>query len=125
MLGTASVLVLQFESHSAEANITTGWDAFWYSMVTITTVGYGDYYPVTAGGRVAAMFIMIAGVGIIGALASILASVLVGGGSGDDDTPAPDEEPTARDAELADMKAELVSIRSMLERIESRVGPSP
>ena len=41
------------------------------------------------------MFIMIAGVGIIGALASILASVLVGGGSSDDDTPAPDEEPTA------------------------------
>jgi len=43
--------------------------------VTITTVGYGDRYPVTMGGRITAMFIMFMGVGIIGALARILARV--------------------------------------------------
>ena len=79
VLTVASVLVLQFESQSPDANITTGGDAFWYSIVTITTVGYGDRYPVTTGGRITAMFIMFMGVGIIGALASILASLLVGG----------------------------------------------
>jgi voltage-gated potassium channel len=73
------VLVLQFESKSPDANIHTGGHALWYALVTITTVGYGDRYPVTSGGRVTAMFIMFAGVGIIGALASILASLLVGG----------------------------------------------
>ena len=78
VLTVASVLVLQFESHSPDAKILTGRDALWYSIVTITTVGYGDYYPVTTGGRITAMFIMLAGVGIIGALASILAS-LAGG----------------------------------------------
>ena len=36
--------------------------------MTITTVGYGDFYPVTAGGRITAIFIMVAGVGLIGAL---------------------------------------------------------
>ena len=85
----ASVLVLQFESKSPDANITTGWDSFWYSIVTITTVGYGDFYPVTLWGRVTAMFIMFAGVGIIGALASILASLLVGGSSSEEEEEAP------------------------------------
>lgn len=81
ILAVTSVLVLKFESESPEANITNGWDAFWYSVVTITTVGYGDRYPVTVSGRIMAMFIMIAGVGIIGALASILSSILLGSSS--------------------------------------------
>ena len=78
ILTVCSVLVLQFESHSPDAKILTGGDALWYSIVTITTVGYGDYYPVTAAGRITGAFIMFAGVGIIGALASILSSLLVG-----------------------------------------------
>ncbi len=77
VLVVASVLVLEFESFSPDANITTGGDALWWAIVTITTVGYGDKYPVTPGGRVVAVSVMFAGVGIIGALASILASILV------------------------------------------------
>jgi voltage-gated potassium channel len=117
VLTVASVLVLQFESVSPDAKILTGRDAFWYSMVTITTVGYGDYYPVTAGGRITAMFIMVAGVGIIGALASILASVLVGGSS----APREEEVPEAKPAlpvenELTEIKNELAEIRQLLEK---------
>jgi voltage-gated potassium channel len=113
VLGTASVLVLQFESRSADSDIQNGWDAFWYSVVTLTTVGYGDYYPVTAPGRIAAMFIMLAGVGIIGALASILASVLVGDSSSDD------ADPPGGNAELAEIRSDLAALRVMLERIDS------
>ena len=86
VLTVASVLVLQFESTSPDASITTGGDALWYAIVTITTVGYGDFYPVTTAGRITAMFIMFMGVGIIGALASLLASLLVGSSS------SPEEE---------------------------------
>jgi voltage-gated potassium channel len=77
VLVSSSLLVLQFESRSPDANITTGGDALWWSVVTITTVGYGDFYPVTPLGRITGVFVMFAGVGIIGALASILASLLV------------------------------------------------
>lgn len=118
VLATASVLVLQFESKSPDALITTGWNAFWYSMVTITTVGYGDYYPVTFGGRVTAMFIMFAGVGIIGVLASLLSSLLVGS------PPATDEEESpeiavqpAVEQELAEIKNELFNLHQMLENL--------
>jgi voltage-gated potassium channel len=77
VLSTASVLILQFESANPNANIKTGGDALWWGIVTITTVGYGDRFPVTFLGRAVAVAVMFAGVGIIGALASILASVLV------------------------------------------------
>jgi voltage-gated potassium channel len=120
VLGASSVLVLQFESKSDEASIQTGWDAFWYSIVTITTVGYGDYYPITVGGRIAGMFIMVAGIGIIGALASILASVLVGGQ--DDADTVTTSAPT--DADIAAIRTELADMRLLLERMQPPTTPT-
>jgi voltage-gated potassium channel len=77
VLTTASVLILMFEIHDPDSNIRTGGDALWWAAVTLTTVGYGDRYPVTTGGRMVAVGVMFAGIGVIGALASILASLLV------------------------------------------------
>jgi voltage-gated potassium channel len=77
VLSVASILVLEFESRSPDGNIRTGGDAIWWGIVTITTVGYGDRFPVTFMGRITGIFVMFAGIGIIGALASILASLLV------------------------------------------------
>ena len=119
VLSVSTVLVLQFESKSPDANITTGGDALWWGLVTITTVGYGDYYPVTALGGVTGVFVMFAGVGIIGSLASILASVLV---------PPPKEQgqrrrqvgcPTAASSDavasqLDNIRAELAALRESL-----------
>jgi voltage-gated potassium channel len=117
VLTVASVLVLQFESQSPEANIHTGGDALWYALVTITTVGYGDRYPVTLAGRVTAMFIMLMGVGIIGALASILSSLLVGSPPAPAED-APDTAPApAIEQELAMVKNELAELRRLLEKM--------
>jgi len=127
VLTVSSVLVLQFESKDPASSIKTGGDALWYSIVTITTVGYGDFYPVTTAGRIAGMFIMFAGVGIIGALASLLSSVLMGGGS-----PAPAEEdvpsPVAAgpsDPEVAALKSELAEMHRLLEKIASGMPVKP
>jgi len=117
VLTVASVLVLQFESQSPDGNISTGGDALWYAIVTITTVGYGDRYPVTLAGRITAMFIMFMGVGIIGALASILASLLVGGSPpAEEETPAAKPAPTVQE-ELKTIKDELAVLHHMLEKM--------
>jgi voltage-gated potassium channel len=102
--------VLQFESSSPDAKILTGREAFWYSIVTITTVGYGDYYPVTSGGRITAMFIMLAGIGIIAVLASLLSNLLMGSPS----TSEPSTE-NSLDLEMIEIKNELAAIRQLLE----------
>jgi voltage-gated potassium channel len=125
ILAFASILVLQFESASREANIKTGWDAFWYSIVTITTVGYGDYYPVTFWGRVTAIFIMVAGVGIIGALASLMASLLIGEShAAGEEEPVPPSPALEVEKELAGIRAELTVLRQMLEKLSGEEANS-
>jgi voltage-gated potassium channel len=128
VLSVASILILQFESTSPDANITTGGDAIWWGVVTITTVGYGDKYPVTFLGRITATSVMFAGTGIIGALASILASLLVSPSTPDEPAPeaasaagvpvapgAPEaaQEPPLRQ-ELIDIREELAALRRAL-----------
>jgi voltage-gated potassium channel len=113
VLTVSSVLMIQFESGASDANITTGGDALWWSFVTITTVGYGDQFPVTMAGRVVGVFVMFAGVGIIGSLASILASVLVPQ-SEPDDLDQPDPAGATVSEELASIRSELAALRQAL-----------
>jgi voltage-gated potassium channel len=120
VLATAGVLVLQFESQSPDGTITTGRDALWYSVVTITTVGYGDFFPVTAGGRITAVFLMVAGLGLIGVLASLMANLLIGS-SQDDEQETPDGAPTLTQ-ELALIKTELATLRQLMEKMSKESG---
>jgi voltage-gated potassium channel len=68
------IAIVVAERDAAHANIKTGADAIWWIMVTITTVGYGDHYPVTLVGRLIGMAVMIAGVGAFGAFSGFLAN---------------------------------------------------
>ena len=73
MLEIGAVLILDAESTSPQANIITGSDALWWNIVTLSTVGYGDKYPVTTAGRVIGVIVIIVGVGLFSALTSFLA----------------------------------------------------
>ena len=128
-------LVLLAEKGNPNANITTYSNAVWWAFVTITTVGYGDYYPVTTLGRLWAIILMFSGLGIIGVLSSYLASTFIslqrrreankdtGNGNGEDK--AENEEQHGNDedetsslkAELATMKEELTEIKGLLEKM--------
>ncbi|WP_159944422.1 MULTISPECIES: potassium channel family protein [unclassified Nocardiopsis] len=77
MLLMASLSILRVEQHVPEANITTFPDAFWWSLVTVSTVGYGDLYPVTGSGRVIAACLFVGGIGLLGVITGTLSSWLV------------------------------------------------
>ncbi len=70
------VLCGSFGFQYFEKNISF-YDSIWWSFVTITTVGYGDIYPVTVGGRIVASIVMLIGIGLLGVFTAIIASVFV------------------------------------------------
>ena len=70
----SSIAILHFEQGDPQANIRTAADALWWAVVTVTTVGYGDRYPVTESGRVVAAITMTAGVGLFGTFTAFVAS---------------------------------------------------
>jgi voltage-gated potassium channel len=78
VVAASSLAVLSAEHQHPNANIKTAGDAVWWSMTTITTVGYGDKYPVTRAGRTVAITLMLAGVGLFGTLSGITATFFLG-----------------------------------------------
>lgn len=73
----AGLAVLDAEQNAPGANISTIGDALWWAFVTITTVGYGDYFPITATGRLIAVGLMISGIALIGSVTATFASWFV------------------------------------------------
>ena len=78
LLVFSSLGILICERSDPQANIKTANDAVWWSMTTLTTVGYGDKYPVTTEGRLLAMVIMVSGMGLFGGLSGLAASFFIG-----------------------------------------------
>lgn len=84
VVGTAVVSVflgglamLDAEREAPGANITSIGDAIWWATTTVTTVGYGDHYPVTFEGRMVAFALMLVGIGTVGVITAALATWLV------------------------------------------------
>jgi voltage-gated potassium channel len=103
---TAAVLELKAEAANPAANLTTAGDAVWWVFVTITTVGYGDFYPTTMWGRVLGVFVMLSGIALIGVLASFLANFFLS---------PPKKKPAEEVAAPADPKSRVARLEALLE----------
>lgn len=77
VLTVGSISILMVEANAPGASIVTAADAFWWTIVTVSTVGYGDLYPVSDAGRIVASFVILSGVGTFAALSGLMASILV------------------------------------------------
>jgi voltage-gated potassium channel len=77
-VGLGALAVLDAEREAPGANITHADDALWWAATTVTTVGYGDYYPVTAAGRCAAMGLMLVGIALVTSLTAAVATWMLG-----------------------------------------------
>lgn len=88
------MLVLGVEHKAPGANILTGPEALWWGIVTITTVGYGDYYPVTYPGQVVGSITMLIGIALIGTFTGYLANTFLSPRSAA--SPSDDDDPRAQ-----------------------------
>jgi voltage-gated potassium channel len=102
----ASIVVLNYEKDTG--NIKTAGEAIWWAFSTITTVGYGDFYPTTTVGRLAGAALMTVGVGLFGIFTAFLATIFM--------EPA-EQVDQRRDKEILE---ELKGIRKRLDEMEKK-----
>ena len=76
-VGLGAVAVLDVERDAPGANITTIEDALWWAATTVTTVGYGDRFPVTGQGRIFAVALMLVGISFVGVVTASVAAWLI------------------------------------------------
>ncbi len=115
LLTLGSSIMLFIEGHSPQANIKTGGDALWWALVTISTVGYGDHYPVTDAGRILASGLILCGVGLFGMISGLITSMIT--------------SPTQQQAMKAEQKEQQMiatleqqqAILARLEKLERRM----
>jgi voltage-gated potassium channel len=111
MLIVFSSMAIIIAENVPDSNIKTAGDALWWSCTTITTVGYGDRYPVTAEGRVIAVVLMLAGVGLFGSFTALVAAYFTG-----------KEEESDEHNSLA---TDISKLRKLLEQIQMGTSVKP
>ena len=114
VLEFGSLAILHAELKDPAANIKTAQDALWYVIETISTVGYGDQYPITTSGRIIGTFIIVVGVGIFGTLTGYLANVFLA-----PKKQSPRAETTGKSA---DAERSLLQMKELLDRQQAAVS---
>ena len=113
VLELGSLEMLNIEQYAPGANITTGSDALWYVIVTISTVGYGDTYPVTNGGRFFGAVIIIIGVGIFGTFTGYLANLFLSPSKTSETTDGPDTP--------GDLRAKFTELQTLMAQQQAAI----
>ncbi|GAA2573682.1 potassium channel family protein [Microbacterium binotii] len=113
LIWTAALAVLNVERHAAGSNIRSFGDAVWWAFCTVTTVGYGDFTPVTVPGRVIAVALMVGGVVLVGLIVATFSSWVM-----ERVTRGHQEQLPAMRADVARLEQELAAAREALAAAE-------
>jgi hypothetical protein len=108
----AAIMELKVEAANPAANLTTAGDAVWWVFVTITTVGYGDFYPTTGPGLIIGICVMLSDIPLTGVLPSFLAYFFL----------APSKKSTKPASDAADPKARLARMQQAIEAQEKALA---
>jgi voltage-gated potassium channel len=114
LLFCASLAVLDAERGHPDASIRNFPDALWWSVTTITTVGYGDQIPLTGEGRLVAVGLMLGGIALLGIVTAWIASWVI--------ERVQETEETAQAATRSDLQALQAEVRELRRLIETRIG---
>jgi len=125
----AALAVLDAERNAPDASITTFGEAVWWTITTISTVGYGDRYPVTTEGRLVAATLMVCGIALLGVVTASIASWFVENVRRANEQVSEDVEEVEADVEeaqvqLAEVLAELRRISARLDALERDRHPA-
>ncbi len=103
--------MLDAERHAVGSNINSFGNALWWAVVTVTTVGYGDHFPVTLQGRFVAAGLMIGGVALIGVVTASFAAWFI--------DRVRDEEEEAQAATQRDLELIAVRLEALTEEVRA------
>jgi voltage-gated potassium channel len=120
-VGLGALSILDAERDAPGANITSFGDAVWWACTTVTTVGYGDRYPVTGTGRVVAAALMLCGIALLGLVTASLASFLVDRYQEEDE----EEDQAREDARFAALHEELRALRQEVRALRDPADDRP
>ncbi|MEH0108393.1 potassium channel family protein [Tersicoccus sp. MR15.9] len=112
-----SIAVLDAEKHAPGSTITTFGDALWWAVVTITTAGYGDLYPVTLIGRLIAVGLMISGIAVIGLVTATMASWLMQRVVSEEIVEEVEDEQAPLRREVAALTEQVARLTAQIERL--------
>jgi voltage-gated potassium channel len=114
VIGAAST-VLDAERNAPDGNITNFPDALWWAATTVTTVGYGDRFPVTAEGRLVGVVLMVVGIAVFGSITAALAGRLIQAG-------AENTSNTADSERIRELEATVARLSTALEHVSADRG---
>jgi voltage-gated potassium channel len=121
IMTVCAVVVFNVERSDPSSNIKTFPDALWWAVSTVTTVGYGDKYPSTEGGRAVAVILMLTGIALVGTMTAAIAAWFVGSTQKANRKAAEDDQDQAQ-AERSILLAELAAVRAALDQVRSEVA---
>ncbi|WMC10654.1 ion transporter [Oceanimonas pelagia] len=121
VISGSAIAILMTEAGNPDSNIETAEDALWWALVTISTVGYGDYYPVTTAGRIISSVVIFAGVSLFAGISGLVASAVLSPRTEEQQEAVESEEKEVQQ-QLGALRAEVASLREEIHSLRTVLG---